>query len=124
MLVSDLLASKARSLAKPRSVPETRPRANNSIAPLSDKAIEAHFENAAKAPSELSLMHLYPIDGAVHQVGQGETAWGYRDATWSIVIAYRFKPRQGGGAHGVGQGILGSRASLYAGRRLYKLHDG
>jgi FAD/FMN-containing dehydrogenase len=54
---------------------------------LSDQAIEAHLENAAKAPSELSLMHLYPIDGAVHQVGQSETAWGFRDATWSMVIA-------------------------------------
>jgi FAD/FMN-containing dehydrogenase len=54
---------------------------------LSDQAIEAHLENAAKAPSELSLMHLYPIDRAVHQVGQSETAWGFRDATWSMVIA-------------------------------------
>jgi FAD/FMN-containing dehydrogenase len=54
---------------------------------LSDQAIEAHLENAAKAPSELSLMHLYPIDGAVHKVGQSETAWGFRDATWSMVIA-------------------------------------
>jgi hypothetical protein len=35
----------------------------------------------------LSLMHLYPIDGAVHRVGSGETAWNCRDATWSMVIA-------------------------------------
>jgi FAD binding domain/Berberine and berberine like len=54
---------------------------------LSDQAIDAHLENAAKAPSELSLMHLYPIDGAVHGVGRSETAWGFRDATWSMVIA-------------------------------------
>jgi FAD/FMN-containing dehydrogenase len=54
---------------------------------LSDKAIDAHLEWAAKAPSELSLMHLYPIDGAVHRMGQNETAWGFRDATWSMVIA-------------------------------------
>jgi hypothetical protein len=32
-------------------------------------------------------MHLYPIDGAVHRVGRKETAWGTRDATWSMVIA-------------------------------------
>jgi FAD/FMN-containing dehydrogenase len=32
-------------------------------------------------------MHLYPIDGAVQQVGPGETAWSARDATWSMVIA-------------------------------------
>ena len=38
---------------------------------LPDAAIDAHIEHAAKAPSELSLMHLYPIDGAVHRVRQG-----------------------------------------------------
>jgi Berberine and berberine like len=32
-------------------------------------------------------MHLYPIDGAVHRVRPHETAWGFRDATWSMVIA-------------------------------------
>ena len=54
---------------------------------LPDAAIDAHLEQAAKTPSELSLMHLYPIDGAVHRVGKGETAWNCRDATWSMVIA-------------------------------------
>ncbi len=54
---------------------------------IPDEAIEAHLEHAAKAPSELSLMHLYPIDGAVHRVGRNETAWNCRDATWSMVIA-------------------------------------
>ena len=32
-------------------------------------------------------MHLYPIDGAVHRVGAGATAWSCRDAQWSMVIA-------------------------------------
>ncbi|NEE03418.1 FAD-binding oxidoreductase [Phytoactinopolyspora halotolerans] len=54
---------------------------------LPDAAIDAHLENAAQAPSELSLMHLYPIDGAVHGVEPGATAWNYRSATWSMVIA-------------------------------------
>jgi len=54
---------------------------------LSDPAIDAHLEQAAKTPSELSLMHLYPIDGAVHRIGKDETAWNCRDATWSMVIA-------------------------------------
>jgi hypothetical protein len=54
---------------------------------LSDAAIEAHIEQAAKTPSELSLLHLYPIDGAVHRVGRQDTAWSARDATWSMVIA-------------------------------------
>ena len=54
---------------------------------LSDAAIEAHIANAAQTPSELSLMHLYPIDGAVRRVGKEDTAWGVRDANWSMVIA-------------------------------------
>ena len=57
------------------------------VTTLSDDAIDAHLESAARTPSELSLMHLYPIDGAVHRVGKNETAWNYRDATWSMVIA-------------------------------------
>jgi FAD binding domain/Berberine and berberine like len=54
---------------------------------LPDTAIDVHLELAAKAPTELSLMHLYPIDGAVHRVGKGDSAWNCRDATWSMVIA-------------------------------------
>ncbi|TVR53136.1 MAG: FAD-binding oxidoreductase [Puniceicoccaceae bacterium] len=54
---------------------------------LSDEAIAVHLEHAARAPSDLSLMHLYPIDGAVHRVGETETAWSARNARWSMVIA-------------------------------------
>ncbi len=54
---------------------------------LSDKAIDVHLAYSAESPSELSLMHLYPMDGAVHRVGKDETAWNSRDATWSMVIA-------------------------------------
>lgn len=54
---------------------------------LTDEAISVHLEFAEKSPSELSLMHLYPIDGAVHRVGERETAWACRNANWSMVIA-------------------------------------
>lgn len=54
---------------------------------LPDVAIALHVEHAAKAPSALSLMHLYPIDGAIHRRAAGDTAWSARDATWSMVIA-------------------------------------
>jgi hypothetical protein len=57
------------------------------VTDLPDAAIDAHIAQAAKAPSELSLMHLYPIDGAVSRVGKDETPWGARDAKWSMVIA-------------------------------------
>lgn len=54
---------------------------------LPDEAIDVHLAQAARAPSALSLMHLYPIDGAVHRIARGATAWSARDATWSMVIA-------------------------------------
>ena len=54
---------------------------------LPDEAIETHIAQAANAPSNLSLMHLYPIDGAVRRVAKDATAWNARDATFSMVIA-------------------------------------
>jgi FAD/FMN-containing dehydrogenase len=57
------------------------------VASLPDDAIDTHIAQAAKAPSELSLMHLYPIDGAVQRVPADATAWSTRDARWSMVIA-------------------------------------
>ena len=54
---------------------------------LTDEAIDAHIAQAQKLPSPLSLMHLYPIDGAVRRIGKSDTAWNTRDATWSMVIA-------------------------------------
>jgi FAD/FMN-containing dehydrogenase len=57
------------------------------VSELPDAAIDLHIEHAAKAPSELSLMHLYPIDGAVHRIAPDATAWSRRNAAWSMVIA-------------------------------------
>jgi FAD/FMN-containing dehydrogenase len=54
---------------------------------LSDEAIDTHIAEAAKAPTELCLMHLYPIDGAVQRVPHGATPWSARNATYSMVIA-------------------------------------
>jgi hypothetical protein len=54
---------------------------------LPDEAIDTYIAESAKAPSELSLMHLYPIDGAVRRVSKDATAWNAREATWSMVIA-------------------------------------
>ena len=54
---------------------------------LPDEAIDVHIAEAAKAPSEISLMHLYPIDGAAMRVAKDETPWGGRNATFSMAIA-------------------------------------
>ncbi len=53
---------------------------------LSDEAIEVYIEHGSQLPSILSTMHLYPVNGAAHRVDQHDTAWSYRDATWSAVI--------------------------------------
>ena len=53
---------------------------------ISDEAIEQHVRYA-EVPTTKSTMHLYPVDGAVHDLDADETAWAYRDATWSMVIA-------------------------------------
>jgi hypothetical protein len=64
---------------------------------LPDEAIDTHIAQAAMAPSDLSLMHLYPIDGAVRRVAKDATAWSERDATWSMVIAgIHHDPKQAG----------------------------
>ncbi len=53
---------------------------------ITDEAVAEHVR-FGKVPTAKSTMHLYPIDRAVHRVGREETAWGHRDATWSMVIA-------------------------------------
>lgn len=53
---------------------------------ISPKAIEAHIEFAARLPTMQSTMHLYPIDGAVHKVGERDTAWSYRKSRWAQVM--------------------------------------
>ena len=53
---------------------------------LTDEAISEHLK-FAEVPTTHSTMHLYPINGAVHKTASDETAWNYRDANWSMVIA-------------------------------------
>lgn len=53
---------------------------------VSDPAIALHVRHGAELPTMLSTMHMYPIDGAAARVGTDETAWSYRDATYSGVI--------------------------------------
>jgi hypothetical protein len=53
---------------------------------LSDAAIDKHLEHGSVLPTWQSTMHLYPVNGKVNRVGQGDTAFSYRDALWSEVI--------------------------------------
>jgi FAD/FMN-containing dehydrogenase len=53
---------------------------------LSDKAIDLHLKYAERLPSPHSTMHLYPINGAAHRVGRGDTAFSFREANFAEVI--------------------------------------
>jgi FAD/FMN-containing dehydrogenase len=54
---------------------------------IPDDAVEIHAKFGAELPTWKSTMHLYPIDGAAHDVGASDTAWSYRDATYNAVFA-------------------------------------
>jgi FAD/FMN-containing dehydrogenase len=53
---------------------------------LSDEAIALHVKYGEKTPTMLSTTLFFPIDGAVQRVGKNETAFSYREATWSATI--------------------------------------
>jgi hypothetical protein len=54
---------------------------------LPDAAVDLHARFGAEMPTMKSTMHLYAIDGAAHDVGNADTAWAYRDATFNAVYA-------------------------------------
>jgi FAD/FMN-containing dehydrogenase len=54
---------------------------------IPDEAVAAHAKFGPEMPTWKSTMHLYPIDGAAHDVEASETPWAYRDATWATVYA-------------------------------------
>ncbi len=59
----------------------------NFVTELTDAAIDAHLEHGPKVPVVSSTVHIYPINGACHQVDADATAFAYRDATFATVIA-------------------------------------
>jgi FAD/FMN-containing dehydrogenase len=52
-----------------------------------DEAVAIHARFGAEMPTLKSTMHLYPIDGAAHDLASTDTAWSYRDARWGAVFA-------------------------------------
>ncbi len=56
------------------------------VAELPDELAARHLEWGRRLPSMQSTMHLYPIDGAAHDVPADATAFSYRDARWAEVI--------------------------------------
>ena len=53
---------------------------------ISDEAIDLHVQYAQQMPQMHSTMHIYPIDGAPQRVSRNDTAFSYRDASYSQVI--------------------------------------
>jgi hypothetical protein len=56
------------------------------VSELPDEAIKRHAAFGASLPTMHSTMHLYPVDGAVHDVAADDTAFRHRDVTWAEVI--------------------------------------
>jgi FAD binding domain/Berberine and berberine like len=54
---------------------------------IPDEAVRIHARFGADMPTMKSTMHMYPIDGAAHDVANSDTAWAYRDARWGSVFA-------------------------------------
>jgi FAD binding domain/Berberine and berberine like len=57
------------------------------VTEIPDEAVEIHARYGAELPTMKSTMHMYPIDGAAHDVGSADTPWAYRDANWGSVFA-------------------------------------
>ncbi|MCX4970396.1 FAD-binding oxidoreductase [Streptomyces sp. NBC_00654] len=53
---------------------------------ITEEAIDVHAKYAQNLPTDLTTMHLYPVDAAAGRVPPDDTAWAYRDAVWSGVI--------------------------------------
>jgi len=56
------------------------------IKELTDESIAENIKFGSSLPTLHSTTHLYPIDGAVHNVSNAETAWPNREARWAQVI--------------------------------------
>ena len=56
------------------------------VTTIPDEAVAEHVRFGSMLPTWLSGMHLYPIDGAVHDRLPGETPFDYREARWAQVM--------------------------------------
>ncbi len=53
---------------------------------INDEAVMEHMKYGTDLPTGLSTMHLYPIDGACHDVAAGDTPFAYRESNWAQVM--------------------------------------
>jgi FAD/FMN-containing dehydrogenase len=53
---------------------------------LPDEAIAVHMDHGTRIPAITSAVHLYAIDGAVHDVPADATAFGHREARYAVNV--------------------------------------
>jgi FAD/FMN-containing dehydrogenase len=54
---------------------------------LTNEVIAVHTEFGQRIPFVNSGMHMYPVNGACHDIAPDTTAWGHRDAKYACVVA-------------------------------------
>ena len=92
---------------------------------IPDEAVAVHADFGERLPTWKSTMHLYSIDGAVHDVGAGRDR--VRLPRRDVLHGHRRcgpGPRVAAGIAGLDRGLLGGPAPVLGRRRLHRLHDG
>ena len=111
-----------------RSTASTRPASSGTGAPTSSTRSPTRRSRptrkfGAEMPTWQSTMHLYPIDGAAHDVGSADTAWSYRERELGLGLRRRRpRPRERRGDPGLDRRLL-RRAAPVLGRRRLREHD-
>jgi FAD/FMN-containing dehydrogenase len=54
---------------------------------LSEELIAGHVRYGSRIPTVNSAVHIYPLDGAVHDIKADATAFAYRDARFTHILA-------------------------------------
>jgi len=57
------------------------------ITELSDEMIAVHVKYGPSIPTVNSAMHIYPVSGAAHKPGKNDTAFSYREANYTHILA-------------------------------------
>ena len=91
---------------------------------LTEQAIAGHVRYGARIPTVHSAVHIYPLDGAVHDVAADQTAFAYRDVKFTQISPPSAPTRAHAAVPRVGTLVLVRPSSLLGRRSLRELSDG